>query len=223
MPKAKDLLKLSEDTLTGLATETGQGFVIGTSSIGPIAALSDGTALPLTQSQDFYDAADLYAGLPLPHSRRMQQITSLVPLPSRAEAIKFLLSLKTRHARAYAGVLGTAPLLHTHILTKPTVFCRYLAASTDFRFTTGGLAANTYLSPVVEARHMPTGFSVVGRLALPIPLPPGNVFFYEIGAGAVIEVGTVSPAFGQSGGGVEVRFVSGTCTVQVGPNEIPWW
>ena len=44
---------------------------------------------------------------------------------------------------------------------------------------------------------MPTGFSVVGRLSLPIPLPPRHIFFYELGKGVTIRVGTVSPRSGK--------------------------
>jgi hypothetical protein len=114
-------------------------------------------------------------------------------------------------------------LIYTITLATNTKFHRYIAASTDPRYNTtaGTLSANTYLSPLLDDTYLNSGFAVVGRLALPIPLPATFKFVYEISAGATIQVGTVSPAFGQAGGGVEVRLTATTAARQLSLPQLP--
>ena len=227
MSKPKRLLSLPEQDLSQASEngqpETGHGFLICASSMGILAVMSDGAALPLDANDKYYDLSDLLAGEPIPVSRKVEQVSKLASLSSRAAALSTLHSLKTTVTAGYAGVVGAVPLVFSQKLPAKTVFCRYLAANTDFRYSAGELAANTYLSPVVEAPHMPTGFSVVGRLSLPIPLPPRHIFFYELGKGVTIRVGTVSPAFGQAGGGVEILLDKKVAAIQSGPNLLPPW
>jgi hypothetical protein len=64
----------------------------------------------------------------------------------------------------------------------------------------------------------------VGRFALPNTLPASNNYQIEAKAGTAVSFGTVGPAFGQSGGGVEAFFASGAINVQspaIGPLTIP--
>ena len=53
------------------------------------------------------------------------------------------------------------------------------------------------------------GFAVVGRLALPNTLPASHHFEINAATGTDVDFGTVAPAFGQAGGGVEAFFSKG--------------
>jgi hypothetical protein len=70
------------------------------------------------------------------------------------------------------------------------------------------IAANTYASPASEAPFALTGFAAVARFALPNLMPA--CFRWEIQpvAGTRLECGASVPLYGQSGGGVEVKFTS---------------
>jgi hypothetical protein len=73
----------------------------------------------------------------------------------------------------------------------------------------GGLLAGTYVTSERDANHATTGFAVVGRYALPNPLPAIHRFEIAIAAPLPCLAGTVSPAFGQAGGGVEIELTIG--------------
>jgi hypothetical protein len=69
-----------------------------------------------------------------------------------------------------------------------------------------------------------TGFVAVGRFPLPNILPASNHHQIEAEAGIAVSFGTVAPAFGQSGGGIEAFFAAGATNVQspaIGPRTIP--
>ena len=53
---------------------------------------------------------------------------------------------------------------------------------------------------------MPTGFVAVGKFALPNNRPASDHYEIEAPAGTAVDFGTVAPAFGQAGGGVEAYF-----------------
>src|SRR3990170_4770099 len=72
-----------------------------------------------------------------------------------------------------------------------------------------------------ERDNADSGFGAVGRYALPIPLPASHVFQYELPQGTTIEVGTVGPNFGQSGGGVEIHLPNATSATRIGNIRIP--
>jgi hypothetical protein len=87
----------------------------------------------------------------------------------------------------------------------------------------GGFLPGTYAVPESEVDFIPTGFAAVGRLALPVNLPASHHYVIEAQAGTV-RFGTVAPAFGQAGGGVEAFFGTGATNVQVPrvmPSKIP--
>ena len=86
--------------------ETGHGFLICASSMGILAVMSDGAALPLMQNDKYYDLSDLLAGEPIPVSRKVEQVSKLASLSSRAAALSTLHSLKTTGTAGYAGVVG---------------------------------------------------------------------------------------------------------------------
>jgi hypothetical protein len=83
------------------------------------------------------------------------------------------------------------------------------------------LDPNTYSSPQLETMYLNSGFAIVGRLALPIPLPATHVVYYQINAGTTLKVGSVSPTFGQAGGGVELCIAGPVRAIQIRPNLIP--
>jgi hypothetical protein len=117
------------------------------------------------------------------------------------------------------------PLINALTLPAKTILRRYLATATDHRYNSvaGTLAANTYLSPDLDGTYINSGFAAVGRLALPMPLPASHVVFYEIQAAAPARVGTIGPAFGQAGGGVEICLDTATRVIPKPSQTILDW
>ena len=72
-----------------------------------------------------------------------------------------------------------------------------------------------------DVSMVPSGLAVVARYALPLSYPA--IHMWSIRASqAQMRYGTVRPAFGQSGGGVEALFTHGTPPDTVeGPIVIP--
>jgi hypothetical protein len=95
-------------------------------------------------------------------------------------------------------------------LTKNRPFHRFSAFKPDCRVDpkTGSFIAGTYAAPESEVKFVPTGFVAVGRFALPNKLPACYQYEIEAPAGTIVDFGTVAPAFGQAGGGVEAYFPS---------------
>jgi hypothetical protein len=118
------------------------------------------------------------------------------------------LQISTSHVGLPPGYLvtpGAVPLLGTITLAAPTKFYRFIMAPIDHRFAAGTLAQDTYVTSELDRLLVNTGFGVVGRYALPIPVAASFVFEYDLPKGSVLQVGTVQPNFGQSGGGVELK------------------
>ena len=75
--------------------------------------------------------------------------------------------------------------------------------------TGGTIARHTYAAPSSETPFAPTGFAAIARFALPNLLPA--CFRWELQPNpTMIECGASVPLYGQSGGGVEVRFPKST-------------
>ncbi len=72
----------------------------------------------------------------------------------------------------------------------------------------GTIKADTFAAPASELPLVPSGFAAVARYALPNLLPA--CFRYELQPrpGTMLDCGASVPLYGQSGGGVEVRFAS---------------
>ena len=104
-------------------------------------------------------------------------------------------------------------------LPRNRVFHRYSAFSPDWRVDpkTGSLRPGTYVVPESEVPFIPTGFAAVGRLALPNLQPASHHYVVKAPAGTSVEFGTVAPAFGQAGGGVEALLPNGAKNQQVPP------
>jgi hypothetical protein len=117
------------------------------------------------------------------------------------------------------GVLAGAP---SPQLRTERGFHRFSAFKPDKRIdpVTGAFAPGTYAVPESEVLFLPTGFAVVGRLALPNTQPPSNHYVIRTAKGTLVHFGTVAPAFGQSGGGVEAFFPNGATNRQSPPGPV---
>jgi hypothetical protein len=111
-----------------------------------------------------------------------------------------------------ASIYGHLPFGTT--TASDTVIYRWEAFPTSRRITrtTGGgtIAADTYAAPASETPFAATGFSAVARFALPNVLPACFRWELQPPANTPIECGASVPLYGQSGGGVEVKFPSFT-------------
>jgi hypothetical protein len=160
--------------------------------------------VPATDNE-FVSVEDLWKREPFPSLTRggvslrdLQVATSPLGLPA-----------------GYLASTGAVPLLGSVTLSVPAKFYRFMMAATDHRFALGMLAPGTYLTTALDQKFVNTGFGAVGRYALPIPVPALYVFEYELPTGSLLQVGTVQPNFGQSGGGVEVKTVSSLTAKQL--------
>lgn len=101
-------------------------------------------------------------------------------------------------------------------LAANRVFYRYSAFNPDRRVDpkTGNFLAGTYATPESEAPLVPTGFVAVGRFALPVNLPASHRYEIEAPIGTGADFGTVAPAYGQAGGGVEAFFAKAVVNAQ---------
>lgn len=92
----------------------------------------------------------------------------------------------------------------------PEKFVRFSAFGNDRRVRPdGSLLPGTYVTSERDAAVIPSGFAAVGRYALPNPIAAIHRFDIEIVGGVAGLVGTVLPAFGQAGGGVEIELTGG--------------
>jgi hypothetical protein len=125
---------------------------------------------------------------------------------------------------AGAGVRTALPSsLVKHVnLTASRVFYRYSAFNPDRRVdpVTGNFLAGTYAAPASEVPFVPTGFLAVGRFALPNILPASYRYEITAPAGTAVDFGTVAPAYGQAGGGVEACFANAVSNAKVPPTPV---
>ena len=144
---------------------------------------------------------------PGPHSFRLLQ-ARVGPLPATATTV----------AGAIATALPSSLVKHV-TLTANRVFYRYSAFNPDRRVdpVTGDFLAGTYAAPESEVPFVPTGFLAVGRFALPNILPASHRYEITAPAGTAVDFGTVAPAFGQAGGGVEAYFPNAVTNASVPP------
>jgi len=100
-------------------------------------------------------------------------------------------------------------VISTERLPDPRLFFRFSAAPVDPRvLTNGDWTPGTYGTTLNDLRMVPSGFAAVGRYALPNPRSARYVFPIVTDSSPV-QIGTVTPNFGQAGGGVEVLFPTG--------------
>jgi hypothetical protein len=180
---------------------------------------NDGVALPLYSDDTYYCIDDLLAGFPIPTQRFTSTPDIFNQFSNRHTAINALQSAGI--SPKYVGNLGDFPLIATYTLQNTSIFHRYLNSGIDPKFNGKDLKAGTYLTSTIDSNHATSGFGAVGRYALPIPLPASHVIQYELPKRTVIEIGTVAPNFGQSGGGVEIRLQNNTAATVIGKFKIP--
>ena len=102
---------------------------------------------------------------------------------------------------------------------------RFSAFQPDRRVdpVTGDFVRGTYAAPESELPFAPTGFAAVGRFALPNNVPASHRYTIRAPVGTMVSFGTVTPAFGQAGGGVEAFFPKAVVNQlpRVPPLQIP--
>lgn len=105
------------------------------------------------------------------------------------------------------------------VLHSNRAFHRFSAFNPDRRVNpkTGDFLPGTYATPESEVPFVPSGFAAVGRFALPNNLPASHHYVIEAPAGTTVAFGTVAPAFGQAGGGVEAYFQNAVINQKTSP------
>lgn len=103
------------------------------------------------------------------------------------------------------------------------VFKRFSAYADDFRVTPKkGLTPGTFGTTAEDAENVKTGRDAVARYALENKQSANKRFTINPPESTGIQRGTVQPAYGEPGGGIEVIFVNGTLDGTVtGPEIIP--
>ena len=121
---------------------------------------------------------------------------------------------------AKAAPAKEAPIEQTK---EGEVFKRFSAYKDDNRLQAdGSWSDGTYATTEEDSKNVKTGKDAVERYSLPNPDPACYVFTGKPKKSTDIQRGTVEPAFGHNGGGVEVIFPKGTqANTVTGPEEIP--
>lgn len=148
---------------------------------------------------------------PQPHSFRLLS-SRIAALPAATTAVA---------AAAVRAALPSSLVKHDKLSAK-RVFHRFSAFNPDRRVdpVTGSFIAGTYAAPASEVPFVPTGFVAVGRFALPNTLPASFHYKIEAPSGTAVDFGTVAPAFGQAGGGVEAYFPNAVTNAQIPPAPV---
>lgn len=218
----KDLMTVVPNQMRDLSErepETGMAFQIVETPSGFVAVLEDRSALPCYRDPQFYDVADLLAGEPIPKTRGDALLSVSAVLADRATAFTALQGAGI--SPSFTGNAGAVPLIASCALPHVTIFYRCLSSAVDPRYVSGQLSVGTYLTTRLDTTYANSGFATVGRFALPIPLPASYVIQYELPRGVIVNVGTVAPMFGQSGGGVEVQLPTAQVARQVTTSIVP--
>jgi len=198
----------------------GLNFHLVESAHGPVVVFQSGEAMPLFDHSDCYCLSDYLMGVTVPKGKAKPHAMQMMKNHSGRHGAMAVLN-KANISSSYIGATGASPLIGDNILLDDTVFYRFISSDTDFRYNNGLLSAETYVTTANDAVHVNTGFSVVARFALPLPLPASYRIEYEIPKGTRIQVGTVAPNFGQAGGGVEIFIPEVTVATQKNVSKIP--
>lgn len=150
--------------------------------------------------------------------------TTMFSAPS-PHSFKLLSSrISDKPSRISTSLKASMPssLVKKVVLHENRIFHRFSAFNPDKRVNpkTGNFLPGTYATTESEVLFVPSGFAAVGRFALPNSLPASHHYVIEAPAGITVEFGTVAPAFGQAGGGVEAYFKSAVLNQQV-PQTAP--
>jgi hypothetical protein len=145
------------------------------------------------------------------------QIKALRVLPRESVALRGL------ETKALGKKGGSAKDAGTEKTKADQVFKRFSAFQNDFRVQSdGSLSPGSYATTEEDAKNVKTGTDAVARYALPNSDPASYRFTIKPNKDTDIRYGTVEPAYGEPGGGVEVIFTSGTQVKTItGPDKIP--
>lgn len=132
---------------------------------------------------------------------------------------------RTQGAITFQAAMSSSLVKNTSLL-KNRIFHRFSAFNPDRRVDpkTGDFLPGTYATTESEVPFVPSGFAAVGRFALPNNLPASHRYVIEAPVGTNVAFGTVAPAFGQAGGGVEAYFQNAVVNQlfpQVAPSKLP--
>jgi hypothetical protein len=232
------MLNLDESSIESLRKlpESGMGFQLVDIAVWgnkkPFLVFNSKRAIDLSQiSLESGDdpAVILRNGMKIVDLLRDDTVETMFMAPQPTSFV--LLNARIPVAQALRAVMASAAVkvalpssLVKHVsLSADRVFHRFSAFSPDLRVdpVTGNFLPGTYACPESELPFVPTGFAAVGRFALPNNLPAS--YHYEITApkGTAVDFGTVAPAFGQAGGGVEAYFASGAVNAKSPPTAHP--
>jgi hypothetical protein len=217
--------------------ETGMGFQIVEARIWgatkPLLVFNASEAIDISQlglEMGQEPDAVLKNGLRIINAMQTGIVQTMImaPGPTGFNLLNSRIPLVAAAAAAAKGPVAALPssLVKTVTLTANRVFHRFSAYNPDRRVnpTTGNFVAGTYAAPASEVPYVPTGFVAVGRFALPLNLPASHHYEVEAPVGTLVHFGTVAPAFGQAGGGVEAFFpnaVTNAADPPVPPLRLP--
>lgn len=135
----------------------------------------------------------------------MRGVRRVVRLATASNARRELNEIIAMSANAAAK---DAPIAQT---LAYEAFKRFCVFRNDRRVTAdGALTAGTFATTEEDAENVKTGAQAVSRYALENKQPASHVFRITPKADTKLQRGTVEPAYGEPGGGVEVIFVDGT-------------
>jgi hypothetical protein len=154
------------------------------------------------------------------------------PVVGRTEPSTFV--LLANRVQIAAASSAAAPTVSAPQIAQPSslvkkvtlggrrVFHRYTGFNPDRRIdpATGDFVPGTFCTPESELPFLETAFAAVSRLALPNVQPAVHHHVIDVDAGTTVEFGTIAPAFGQAGGGVEAFLPDGGKN-QLNPRRTP--
>ena len=128
--------------------------------------------------------------------------------------------LSMNEARVFSQAAKDAPIKATE---AGDVFKRFSAYVNDFRITEKrGLQPGTFATTAEDALHVHSGREAISRYALENKQSANKRFTITPLPNTRLQEGIVQPAYGETGGGVEVIFVDGTTDWTVSrPDIIP--
>lgn len=230
------VIELSGEAMNGLLAlpETGAGFQLvsarfkGTRT--PFLVLNAEQALDLSDLPDFSGpGAAALIGLWIRQELASPISFFVAPALTEFELLTTRIPAQSVPATNLTSTAALSPpssLVKSLVLSHPRRFHRFSPFNPDRRVspTTGDFSPGTYACPESEVPFVPTGFAAVGRFALPSRLPASHHYVVEADTFTPVLFGTVAPAFGQAGGGVEALLQSGATNVaspKVSPALIP--
>jgi hypothetical protein len=217
-----NLTKLPE---TGMGFQLVQAMILG--SVKRLLVFNCERAVDLSQMELLPGddpAIILRNGLKVIEALKEDTVLTMfaAPGPQSFRLMEARIGLLPAVAHVAGGAVTTAlpsSLVKHDTLKTNRMFYRYSAFNPDRRVDpiTGDFKPGTYAAPESEAPFVPTGFVAVGRFALPNVLPASYRYEITAPAGTAVDFGTVAPAYGQAGGGVEAYFANAVTNASAAP------